>query len=176
MQSSKLSIYARRAAFSTSTVASSASNSTVKVGLLLRRNPLILRELTEFERAYYKYREDKLRKEARHFDHEFYFKKGSVAEQRWLQAQKAVGADPLRPSPTRSHSEELAVALAGLAERTTEADSKGDEASLDRRLDCTLYLACEIADSKSGSKWVLPDGSLQGEELLHEVGVIGVGG
>ena len=48
--------------------------------------------------------------------------------------------------------------------RETEADRTGDERSLDRRLDRTLYLLV-----KRQSGWGFPGGAVEGSELLHEV-------
>ncbi|KAJ3410602.1 54S ribosomal protein L17 mitochondrial [Chytridiales sp. JEL 0842] len=145
---------------------SSATNTTptkIKVGLLLKRNPVILPTFTPLESTYHTYKTQELSQSSTPFTPSFYFKQGSVAEQRWLAAQKEVGGTPERPVATRSHSEELAVAVKGLAGRRTKADEDGDEKSLDRVLDGNLYLVCEV-----DGKWVLPEGKLDGEELLHE--------
>ncbi|KAJ2907438.1 hypothetical protein GGI21_003889, partial [Coemansia aciculifera] len=48
--------------------------------------------------------------------------------------------------------------------RETEADIAGDEQSLERRLDRTLYLVVKGANGE----WTLPQGKVEGEELLHE--------
>ncbi|TPX70821.1 hypothetical protein SpCBS45565_g01488 [Spizellomyces sp. 'palustris'] len=145
-----------------------AAPSKIRVGILLKRNPVILRKLTEFEHAYYTYRESLEQAESRPFHREFYFKKGSTAEQRWLDAQDAAATAAERLEGGRTplvqpRDEELA----GLetAERVTEADKGGDVKSLDRALERTLYLVVKKADNGS---WEFPAGPLEGEEVLHE--------
>jgi large subunit ribosomal protein L46 len=49
--------------------------------------------------------------------------------------------------------------------RVTEADKKGDERSLDRRLDRTLYLLVKGSEGR----WEFPASALIGRENLHEV-------
>lgn len=51
--------------------------------------------------------------------------------------------------------------------RTTEADRTGDERSLARRLDRTLYL---VAKENGRVHWSLPSSELAGRESLHHVG------
>ena len=59
-----------------------------RVGLLLTRNPCILPKLEPFTEQYMRYREGQTRDEARPFHSSFYYKKGTIAETRWLEAQK----------------------------------------------------------------------------------------
>lgn len=49
--------------------------------------------------------------------------------------------------------------------RETEADRKGDQRSLDRLMQRSLYL---VVQNKEG-RWVLPDDLVQGRETLHQV-------
>jgi large subunit ribosomal protein L46 len=60
-------------------------------------------------------------------------------------------------------------ATAGL-KRTTEADEKNDQRSLQRRLQRTLYLLVK-SQSRDGKaeNWAFPSGILQGREGLHQV-------
>ncbi|KAF2497527.1 ribosomal protein [Lophium mytilinum] len=48
--------------------------------------------------------------------------------------------------------------------RETEADRKGDQRSLDRLMQRSLYL---VVQNKEG-RWVLPDDQIQGRETLHQ--------
>jgi large subunit ribosomal protein L46 len=56
--------------------------------------------------------------------------------------------------------------------RVTEADKKGDERSLDRRLDRTLYLLVKSSEGR----WEFPASTLIGRENLHEVSPQGLTG
>ncbi|KAL2917964.1 hypothetical protein HK105_202378 [Polyrhizophydium stewartii] len=137
---------------------------TVAVGVLLKRNPVVLPELSEFQQAYRAYREAMERDEARPFDSTFYFKKGSVAEQRWLAAQEAAAA--LGPDQHLVQPKEEELLKLRTAPRITAADAAGDVKSLDRALARSLYLVVQHAAGTQG--WRLPQGPVVGEQLLHE--------
>ena len=130
------------------------------VGVLLKRNPVILRELTPFEQAYMIYRSDREQMESRPFDHTFYFKKGSLAEKKWLEAQQTIEdeASGLK-QPAEEELEKLQV-----ASRSTEADATSNTDTLDRSLDRTLYFVVE----KNG-RWIFPQAPVASDELLHLV-------
>lgn len=49
--------------------------------------------------------------------------------------------------------------------RATEADEKGDQTSLNRKLDMSLYL---LVKGKDG-RWRFPEDVVQGKEGLHQV-------
>lgn len=49
--------------------------------------------------------------------------------------------------------------------RVTEADKKGDQSSLDRKLDRSLYL---LVKNKDG-RWRFPEDMIKGREGLHQV-------
>ncbi|KAI8917074.1 39S mitochondrial ribosomal protein L46-domain-containing protein [Powellomyces hirtus] len=138
------------------------------VGILLKRDPIILRQLTEFEHAYYAYRDSIEQGESRPFNPEFYFKKGSTAEQRWLAAQES--ATEKTPSGklriVQPRDEE--VGSLDAANRATEADAKKDMKSLDRALDRTLYLVVKRAAGPMKGTWQLPSGALEADEVLHD--------
>ncbi|KAJ3173602.1 54S ribosomal protein L17 mitochondrial [Geranomyces variabilis] len=150
------------------TASAAAAASPPYVGILLKRNPVILRQLTEFEHAYYAYRDSIQQGEARPFNPEFYFKKGSTAEQRWFAAQES--AVEKTPSGTiqlvQPREEELSALET--ASRTTAADAAGDMKSLDRALDRTLYLVVRRASGPRKGEWQLPSGQIKDDELLHE--------
>ena len=138
----------------------------IHVGLLLKRNPVILRDLTPFETSYYSYRHNLQQNEARPFNPKFYIKKGTAAEPRWRAAQEAARKEAEETGapylPKQPREEELKDVK--LAERETEADRTNDVKSLNRALQRTLYL---VVKGKSG--WEFPASPLAGEELLHEV-------
>ncbi|KAI8929898.1 39S mitochondrial ribosomal protein L46-domain-containing protein [Entophlyctis helioformis] len=164
---------AAAAAATAAAPAAAAPHTTVSVGILLKRSPVVLPELSEFQQAYYAYREDMERSEARPFDHTFYFKKGSSTEKRWLDAQKAAAAavsgSGSAAASTVAQPLEDELAKLEKAPRLTAADAKGDVKSLDRALQRTLYLVVKQKDAASaGASWRFPQGSVLGNELLHE--------
>lgn len=57
------------------------------------------------------------------------------------------------------------ISIARPLSRTTEADAKDDQKSLDRRLDQTLYL---LVKNKDG-RWRFPEDTIRGKEGLHTV-------
>ena len=132
---------------------SSTTSPSIKVGILLKRNPVILKSLSEFETSYLLYRQESLQKEAKEFDSSFYHRKGSIAEKRWNEAQKEKVIQPV-------DQEWLQVSR---APKITANESNYQ--SLDRQLDQPLYLVV-----KSESKeWMLPHGQILENELLHQV-------
>eukprot|EP00842_Homolaphlyctis_polyrhiza_P006297 jgi/Hompol1/6669/HPOL_000126-RA len=121
----------------------------ISVGILLKRNPVVLPELSEFQKAYYAYRQEQEQQDAKPFDHTFYYKKGSIPEQRWLTAQSEAASLP-NPGNIKVIAQPAEEELLKLkvAPRTTEADAKGDLKSLDRALQRTLYLVAAEARLK----------------------------
>ena len=120
-----------------------------RVGLLLTRNPSILPKLEPFTEAYMRYREGQTRDEARPFHHSFYYKKGTLPESKWLEAQKIEeNAQPCEDAL-------LKLEMGGKVET--------DLTSLNRQLDKKLYLAF-----KENGKWVLPSKELK-DDLLADV-------
>ncbi|KAJ3052159.1 54S ribosomal protein L17 mitochondrial [Rhizophlyctis rosea] len=150
---------------STRSLATATSTPKIHVGLLLKRNPVILRDLTPFETSYYSYRHNLIQNEARPFNPKFYIKKGTAAEPRWHAAQEAARKEAEETGapyfPKQPREEELKDVK--LAERETEADRANDVKSLNRALQRTLYLVV-----KGESGWEFPATPLTGEELLHE--------
>lgn len=157
------------------------------VGLLLRRDPVILPEPTPFEAAYAAHCDDLRLEVAKPFATDFYFKKGTSDEQLFRSAQDllgksrgAKGEETGAPSESdleaddasvsgRSATENPYAPYSGpLAPRTTEADASGDVTSLNRALDRTLFLV--VKKRGENGKWTLPESSIESTELLHEVG------
>ncbi|KAJ3316611.1 54S ribosomal protein L17 mitochondrial [Boothiomyces sp. JEL0866] len=125
--------------------------SNISVGVLLKRKPIIMRELDEFEQAYYAFKESEIKKEARPFNHSFYFKKGTLNETRWLQVQK----DGLTQAAERD--------LVELVTAPKVHPEEGNYKSLDRRLSENIYLCVKNKD-----KVELPKGKILEDELLHK--------
>jgi hypothetical protein len=119
----------------------------VQVGLVLTRNPLILPKMDEFSQAYLDYKEQL--ETQRPFVESFYFKKGSVLETKWKQAQ-LLGklAQPMEPK------------LQEFKPPQFDTDLK----SLNRQLDKRLYLVTK------DKEWALPSFELKDNEFLADVG------
>ncbi|KAF9914436.1 54S ribosomal protein L17 mitochondrial [Lobosporangium transversale] len=176
-----------------STTSSAVVNSTkdliingkrIVAGVVVSRQPLILRDLTPFEKEYFTYQKSLERDNAAPFAAEFYFKKGSVAERRWKQ-QEAEGAAGSNASSSSSEasstsataqsetvdiSEEDRVAAietkVQFNDRVTEADRKNDIRSLERALQRTLYLI--VKKPRDLHSWQFPQGGVHVCENLQE--------
>jgi large subunit ribosomal protein L46 len=61
----------------------------IRVGLLLKRNPITVPRLNEFEGSYVEYKEGLDRATSRPFNSEFYFKKGTTQQLLWEKAEKS---------------------------------------------------------------------------------------
>ncbi|KAH9247979.1 hypothetical protein BASA81_014392 [Batrachochytrium salamandrivorans] len=166
----------------------SPPHSSIAVGILLKRNPMVLPDLSEFQHAYYAYREAIERNEAAPFDHTFYFKKGSISEQRWLAAQAEAAA--LVRSPNNGDKTTLPDLVSNIivqpqddelikltvAPKLSSADASGDVKSLDRAMQRSLYLVVKqntfattaSTNGTADTQWQLPTGDLFETETLHE--------
>ncbi|KTW29216.1 hypothetical protein T552_01172 [Pneumocystis carinii B80] len=130
---------------------------------VLLRSPVITEEKTPFEKAYYAYQRQLNERLAAPFPVDFYFKKGSSAERKWLdnEANKA---------KTKSVSDDIYSELQdkkadiGLP-RETEADRQGDLRSLERKLDKTLYLL--VKKPREEHCWQFPQGVVTDDDFLH---------
>ncbi|TPX37062.1 hypothetical protein SmJEL517_g01119 [Synchytrium microbalum] len=131
---------------------------SIRVGILLKRDPVITPNPDEFSSSYLNYRHSLENAHSRPFPYEFYFKRGSLQEQRWLDATKGQPNDD-GIKLVKEHE----LASIPVAPRRTIADEANDTASLDRALDRTLYLVL-----KGEHGWRLPEGNLNGDELLHQ--------
>jgi large subunit ribosomal protein L46 len=166
--------------------------------------PLLTRELTSFEKAFYFYQRRMNERLAMPFTRYFYFKKDTPADIEWKRkikdrqtAARDIGVynayseeswnDELLVGAKESETEHQVEALLKDAEvpgvggsergesktevverpmsRVTEADKKGDERSLERKLDRTLYLLVQEAQGR----WRFPAANLVGRESLHQV-------
>ncbi|KAJ2480801.1 hypothetical protein EV174_003626, partial [Coemansia sp. RSA 2320] len=113
------------------------------------------------------------------FPRDFFFKKGSTAESKWMELEDGRNAEwyfdeaskPQLKSVKKIVKEDEdvvekseAVRSIEVSPRETEADATGDQQSLERKLDRTLYLVVK----SSAGEWTLPQGEIKSEELLHE--------
>ncbi|KAG0046778.1 54S ribosomal protein L17 mitochondrial [Gryganskiella cystojenkinii] len=161
----------------------------IVAGAVVSRQPLILRDLSEFEKEYFTYQKNLERDHAAPFGSEFYFKKGSVAERRWKQqeAERLAGSSSTSTSTSTSSkassttsaesqqlqdeiSEEDRVAALEAQiqfnDRVTEADRKNDVRSLERALARTLYLI--VKKPREQHAWQFPQGGVRVVENLQE--------
>lgn len=190
----------------TSTAAPAAAPTNILAGLILSRIPIVTKELTEFEKAYYNYQDELERRLMWTFPQFYYFKRGTLAERRFVEAQKrgpvhyhpdiwfSRGKPNVRFNRDRSSKQEIVIPVAGSSgsggekkedsfssrivetPRITEADRSGKTDTLERKLDRTLYLI--IKDPVSGT-WRFPSFNLQPREPLHvaaERGIREIGG
>ncbi|KAI1317104.1 54S ribosomal protein L17 mitochondrial [Mortierella claussenii] len=183
---------------STSATASSTrdliiNHHRIVAGVVVSRQPLIVRDLLPFEEAYFQYQKNLERDNAAPFGAEFYFKRGSVAERRWKQQEADRLAAAKSPTSSESSSskasstssaKESTISATGLEEeteedrvaaleakvsfndRTTEADRKNDIKSLERALQRTLYLI--VKKPRDQHAWQFPQGGVHVNENLQE--------
>ncbi|OAA54132.1 50S ribosomal subunit l30 [Niveomyces insectorum RCEF 264] len=184
---------------SSSTSSSSAAPRTapayrIRAGLLLSRPPLLTRDPTPFEAAFYLYQKRLNERLTGSFRRNVYFKPDTTPALDWklqLRARQGTPAreltlqdplaaeltDPARLRERILSDADLRVSEDGepLAEadrvrverpqpRTTAADAANDTRRLDRKLDRTLYLVVRGADGA----WSFPTADVQTNENLHE--------
>ncbi|CAN6619430.1 large ribosomal subunit protein mL46 [Trichomonascus vanleenenianus] len=164
-----------------------AAPENVYAGLILSRRPIVTPDLTDFEKAYYKYQDELERRLMWTFPQYFYYKKGSLSERRFVAHQRGPvvrhpgviyeqGLPDIKFNRERRFKQEIVVPKEGGDEgsessftrpiapnsRKTEADEKNDTKSLIRQLDRTLYLAI-----KKENEWAFPTFDLLAKEPLH---------
>jgi large subunit ribosomal protein L46 len=153
-------------------------NSTIQASVILSRQPILTRNTTAFEQAYFDYREKLERQEAIGTPTEFYFKKGSVAERRWKNEEQArlsamtdanvslTDAVQQSQATWEKENESLVTSATKIEklDRSTKADKENNVKSLDRALQRTLYLVV-----KNGEAWQFPESPVENSEYLHEV-------
>lgn len=155
----------------------------MNTAIILNRSPIITRTPSLFERAYYAYQARIQRALHNPFPYEFYFKRGSPLETRFIteelkRERKAFGK-PFGMPVEGEDGKTTAPADddAGLQEEDEEsmprvhpADIKGDTRSLDRKGQRNLYLL--VKTTQDGKEvWAFPQGDVAKGELLHEVSV-----
>lgn len=174
--------------------------------MVLSRPPVITRDLTPFEKAFFLYQRRLNERLALPFTKYFYFKKGTPADEDWKRKIKerqtpardigkynayskeawndellvgAVESEPehqmemlLRDAETTtSNAAEDGTKKEEIqrpAPRVTEADKTGDERSLNRLLQRTLYL---LVQSNEGY-WSFPSSPVGLQENLRTVGLV----
>ncbi|KAI9506628.1 hypothetical protein BX070DRAFT_218231 [Coemansia spiralis] len=166
--------------FSTSGTAFEAVRAAAKAraGVLLQRDPIVIERVEGFEAEADKYFQWLEYVSAEKFPREFFFKKGSSAETKWMELEDQRESEWYFSPETKPESKSLKNETVGgesgeakeinkaveIHPRVTKADESGDVKSLERKLDRTLYLL--VKDSKG--QWVFPQGALEGEEVLHD--------
>ncbi|KAI8602663.1 39S mitochondrial ribosomal protein L46-domain-containing protein [Dissophora ornata] len=165
----------------------------IVAGAVVSRQPLILRDLSPFEKEYFLYQKNLERDNAAPFGAEFYFKKGSVAERNWKQqeAERSANSSSTSSKSSASKSSSASASTAGSTEgeaaeeesteedrvaameakiefneRITEADRTNDVRSLERALQRTLYLI--VKKPREQHAWQFPQGGVRVCENLQE--------
>jgi large subunit ribosomal protein L46 len=165
----------------------------IVAGAVVSRQPLILRDLTPFEKEYFLYQKNLERDHAAAFGAEFYFKKGSVAERRWKQQEaerqaaasgasststgakgskssKGSAAEAVQDEVTEEDRVAALEAKIQFNDRITDADRKNDVRSLERALARTLYLI--VKKPREQHAWQFPQGGVRVCENLQEVIIV----
>lgn len=175
---------------------SQALPKSIRAGLILSRIPIVTADLTKLESQYYRYQSELEKRLMWTFPQYFYYKKGTLAEKRFLEIQKGPiskqpgvwfpkGVPDIKHNRERSKKQEIALPKEvtedqsyakhdvsrpiKLNSRVTDADESGNVKSLERKLSRTLYLLVKGSDGK----WVFPSFPVslksQPKVPLHEV-------
>ncbi|OLL24216.1 54S ribosomal protein L17, mitochondrial [Neolecta irregularis DAH-3] len=151
----------------------------IKAGVILTRVPQIIKLPTPFEKAFYDYQLSLEQRLAARFSANFYFRKGSIAEKRWIQGgyavldeKKLLGRRKTKVGEEEktemSKDEESVLREDDVVvpnDRITEADRTNDTRSLDRKLDRRLYLL--IQKNREENAWRFPQISVANGGVLH---------
>jgi large subunit ribosomal protein L46 len=155
------------------------SREGITTAIVLNRAPILTKSPTPFERAYYHYQQRIQRALHNPFPYDFYFKPGAPLEGAFNLAEarrdrKAFGkgfgmdAEGAFTPPAAGTPELGAEEDEPTPPRRTEADDKADTKSLDRYGQRNLYLLLQRKiDGKTA--WQFPEGSVETDEMLHEV-------
>lgn len=141
----------------------------LRVGLLLSRTPIITPKPAPFLQAYYKYMSELEKRLMWTFPSFFFFKKGTLTQRKFNELQKgpiarnkniifAQGEPDVHFNRDRRFKQEIILEpdeQEKVREQptVTEADTKNDIKSLERKIEQTLYL---LVNLKSENKWKLP--------------------
>lgn len=121
----------------------------IKAAIVVKRIPQITRNLDKLSHAYYLLKNTEEQDQARPFEPEFYFKKGSIGEVKWNQENLGKkGAEIKQPQETS---------------QTRDIKKEESVHSLNRKLEENLYLVKKVNDS-----WEFPEMEVETEEFLHE--------
>jgi large subunit ribosomal protein L46 len=118
------------------------SATRIAAGVILKRNPVILRAPNAFEEAY-----------------------AGFAASAPTVAYDASFFESDKTMPKRTDDSKME--QMPFAPRSTVADAAGDVKSLDRKLDRSVYLV--VKKPRSHHAWQFPQGGIQADEALHEV-------
>ncbi|KAI8900763.1 hypothetical protein BC833DRAFT_580428 [Globomyces pollinis-pini] len=130
----------------------------IHVGILLTRKPMILKQLSEFSTSYLQFKQSQKLDEARPFESEFYFKRGTTAESRWLNVQKL---NTNKHVPVLQPAE---IDLVHLDKKVSQLQFEDHPQSLNRKMDLDLYLCIKNHEGD----WIFPSSHVLQSELLHE--------
>ncbi|SCU95510.1 LAMI_0F02718g1_1 [Lachancea mirantina] len=174
-------------------LATSATPPNVKAGIIISRTPIVTKELSKLESQYYEYQSELERRLMWTFPQYFYYKKGTLAERRFLALQKGPvskqpgvwfpkGVPDVRHNRERrikqdiklpseasvgsegdGSSEDLSRPITPNS-RVTEADRKGDLTSLERSLSRTLYLLLK----RTNGEWAFPSFKTKSDHRSNE--------
>lgn len=158
-------------------LATSAQTAKIHAGLLLSRIPIVTRDVTAFENAYYTYQSELQSRLMWTFPQYFYFRKGSIAERNYLDAQRGPvvkqpnvwfpkGVPDVKHGRERRTRQNIVIPRDETKEgdeqsvsrpvkpnsRITKADELNDVTSLERKLSRTLYLLIQ----DESSRWKFP--------------------
>lgn len=181
-------------AFSTSTAAAAAA--PLRAGIILSRTPIVTPDTPDFDRLFYEYQHSLERRLMWTFPKWYYFKRGTVAERDFSEAQKypipyhrgvwfPQGNPDLKHGRDRRFPQEVILPSSANTEgaedlddigrpikanpRRTPADDANDTTSLERCLPRTLYLV--VQNSSTGS-WTFPSFPAIEEDFnkgLHQI-------
>ncbi|KAJ3249654.1 54S ribosomal protein L17 mitochondrial [Chytriomyces hyalinus] len=143
------------------------------VQVLVQRNPVTLKPLSAFDKAYLQYRDALLLKTpgvTKPFQADNFFKRGSLLQTKWLALHADIPhSSPSSPSPSSSSADDELAGVMQTIEATDAvmAERNADLKSLDRRLSDPVFLTIK---SKNLNAWSLPGlmAPLPESELLHE--------
>ncbi len=168
--------YARVAAIQPKGALGTAVVPHLRVGHVVTRSPLLTRDPTPFEKAYFNY-QNRLRKALSNpFPFEFYFKPGSLLSGRfkveeqmrenWLLHRRGSDEDRRREREQDLNDAELMQERMTAQPRVTDADFHRNPRSLNRLGSRTLYL---LLKEEGSSDYSFPESNVPQGLLLHQV-------
>lgn len=156
----------------------------LSTAIILNRSPILTRQSTSFEQAYYTYQARVRRALHQPFPYDFYFKQGSLLETRFNLEEKEREKNDFGPDfvqddyqdPAKAEADKAAVKLLAqqegeghaFAPREHPSDESGDVKSLDRAGERHLYLLLK-ANENGKDIWRFPQGGVEETDLLHQV-------
>lgn len=143
---------------------------TLRTAVILTRAPLLTREPTSFEAAYYAYQTRLTRALSEPFPSDFYFKKGTLLERRFKAEERVREAETFGEGFESDEGEEKVEDVPSeedevkVLPRLSDADRTGDLKSLNRYGDRSLYLLVKNVQSET---WYFPHWSVGLSQPLH---------